>query len=323
MTVVAGASLFNGVMLLSDTRVTTVRGGKILTTNDVAQKLIAITPRVVVGFTGDVTTAGIILREAVKRVRTRKRQDTISVLEWFFRLLPYVYRRLEQSSRAGHVNFLVGAVVTDRPNVVERWRVVELMKKIILAPRINRNWLPNTLVRILQTDPRFQFVRLPDTVAGLLYTADAPNFEPRVLEPLQYVAIGSGKGATSEIKNCADWIFAGSPDDMSVQMALTQAVTAFLSEQSIEDVGGMFPCVKLDARGATLLGGEQGSFGDGGFRISLSVDPETRRWVQQNHLTGKRVPLMYPWEIDAAKLKNDVRFDDVLDAMDYLGHRRK
>jgi hypothetical protein len=61
MTVIAGVSLLNGVMMLSDCRVTVRRAGKADIHSDVAQKLFPLTQNAVIGFSGDVATAALLL----------------------------------------------------------------------------------------------------------------------------------------------------------------------------------------------------------------------------------------------------------------------
>jgi hypothetical protein len=52
------------------------------------------------------------------------------------------------------------------------------------------------------------------------------------------------------------------------------------------------------------------------YTISLLYDEHTMRWRQENQSTGKAIQLQYPWEINAATMKMDKRFDDWWDAME-------
>jgi hypothetical protein len=61
MTVIAGLSLFNGVMLVSDCRVTVRRPGKPDVYGDVGQKIFPLTQNAAIGFCGDVGTAALLL----------------------------------------------------------------------------------------------------------------------------------------------------------------------------------------------------------------------------------------------------------------------
>jgi hypothetical protein len=99
---------------------------------------------------------------------------------------------------------------------------------------------------------------------------------------------------------------------MVESMALRDAVSEFVATEGIDSCGGMFPCLKIDHRGGAFLGG---SMGIPPNRISLRFDDANRRLVQQNEGTGKEVPLLLPWEIDARALRKDLRFDDWQDAV--------
>ena len=160
-------------------------------------------------------------------------------------------------------------------------------------------------------------VRAP---AGLLYTMSSPRFIPRHYAPLEYCAIGSGHGSVHEIAKTADWLLAGVPgNDMIESMALTDAVSEFVASEGIDDVGGMFPCLKIDHRGVQCLGTSMGMAPN---RISLHFDSSLARWVQKNEATDKEVQLLLPWELNAGAIKSDRRFDDRQDAVRTFNPRR-
>ncbi len=77
-------------------------------------------------------------------------------------------------------------------------------------------------------------------------------------------------------------------------MSLTDAVSQFIVENEIKDVGGMYPCVKIDQRGVGCLGMHH-RFPL--YEVSLTYDATRGRWIQENHTTGKRIELLRPWEV--------------------------
>jgi hypothetical protein len=84
----------------------------------------------------------------------------------------------------------------------------------------------------------------------------APDFVPRRVEPLEYYSIGSGGGSTCEITRTADCLLASMPgNDMIEGLAITEAVSEFIANKEIDDVGGMFTCVKVDKRHPRARGG--------------------------------------------------------------------
>jgi len=179
---------------------------------------------------------------------------------------------------------------------------------------IQRTWTPDIIVRILQTPPEAILIGIPNTVRGVLYTMSSPDFRPQYVKPLEFCAIGSGQGSTAQIRAYADWIIFGVPgNDLVESSGLRDAMSQFVASNGIDDVGGHFPCVKIDRRGIGCLGSSQ-KFPQS--EISLYYNPEKMRWIQENRSAGKAVVLRYPWEIDPVKMKDEIRFNDWRDAVE-------
>jgi hypothetical protein len=321
MTVIAGASLFKGVILLSDTRATLRAPGKRDIHRDDAQKLIQLTNSTVIGFCGDLRTASFLIASAIRQLQSRRRKDAVSLAMWLPRFLKATYRAFDKRHRAARVSFLVGAVSTDRPNIVERQKVVELFRTLASGKsRFQRNFVPDIVMRIMMAPAEANLISIPGTVRGLLHALHSPDFVPRHHGSLDYAAIGSGHATVHEIAQTADWLLAGQPgSDLVEMLALTEAVSEFIAAEGIEDVGGTYPCVKLDQRGVGCLGHGTGLPGK---RVSIQFNSSIGRWVQKNEATGKEMPLLLPWEINAAGMKTDQRFDDWHDAVRAFNPRR-
>ena len=69
MSVVAGCSLFNGVILLADCRATLLRPGRKPVYIDNLLKLFALTPTTAIGFVSDITITAQLLREGLANLR--------------------------------------------------------------------------------------------------------------------------------------------------------------------------------------------------------------------------------------------------------------
>jgi hypothetical protein len=313
MTVIAGASLFSGVILLADSRATIERCGRPDIRADVAQKIIPLTSTTVIGFSGNVHVAALILEMAIRQLSNRTHRNAVSLRLWLPRLLKHAYSTHAHKHGNPALSFLVGSVVPGYPNLVERAKVVPIFETIGFGRSpIKRNFVPDIVMRILMRSANDIFVPV-GTCRNLLYSMHAPGFLPRDHAPLDYCAIGSGHRSTIEIAKTADWLLAGQPgNDLVEGLALTDAVSEFIAGEGIEDVGGMFPIAKVDGRGVGLLGH---SMGLPGHRISIAFDDSLRRWVQRNEATGKQIELLLPWEIDPRRYTSDLRFDDWHDAV--------
>jgi hypothetical protein len=321
MTVIAGVSLFNGVMLASDCRVTVKRPGWRTVARDEAQKIFPLTATSVIGFAGDVATASALIEDLFRQIRRGRRIDPVSLHHWLPRFFRSSYSALSKKKRAGRVDFMVGSVVPGRLNVIDRQKAADLLKVIALgSSSIQRGFLPDVLMHVLMTDPGHAMVPIPNSIAGLLCTLSSPRFQPQYIRPLEFAAIGSGQHATIEMRRTADWLLAGVPgNDFIESQALTSAVSQFVAERQIQDVGGMYPCVKIDQRGPVCLGARHRY---PLYEVSLTVDPKNGRWIQENHTTGKKIELLYPWEILRRPILSDRKFDDMREAVEHANPLR-
>ena len=319
MSVIAGCSLFSGVILLADCRITIKRCGKPDILCDNVQKLFPLTNTTALGFVGDLKTAATIIRELLRQQNlSNNRSKTnrlhpLSILKWLPRYFRSSYRQLARRQNVDRVDFMVGSVILDRQNVIERAKVVEIMERFRLGKlSAQRNWMPNILVDILKAET--PYVILSDIPANLLYYMHSPDFVPQHLAPLEFAAIGSGQNTIIEIDRNADWIFAGDVGNSFIEAsALRQTVSSFIENNYILSVGGMYPVLKIHNKGLELLG-QSAQIPVGGPTFELNIDSD-RRWLQRNGATGKEIQLLLPWEIDLQKYQKDERFDDFKDAL--------
>ena len=321
MTVIAGVSLFDGVMLLADSRITVKRRGKPDVHGDIGQKLFPLTQSSAIGFSGDVSTAALLLKLLQRQLPTREHKDIASLVQWLPRMFQSTITQLQAKGRPiAAVDFILAGIVPDRTNVVERAKVVELMKAIAAGGSIQRSFVPDIVVRAMMTPPDQEHVIIGNAPAGVLCTMRYPRFEPRFLKPLEFVAIGSGQRSTIEIAKYADWLLAGVPgNDMVERFSLTDAVSQFVAENEIKDVGGMFPCLKIDRRGMGCLG-MRNKFPL--YEVSLTYDPARGRWIQENCTTGKKIELLTPGEILRDLSVVSRTFEDAREAIEHFNPLR-
>jgi hypothetical protein len=153
MTVIAGVSLFNGVMLLSDCRITLQRRGKPDVHSDIAQKLFPLTKDTAIGFSGDVATAALLLGVLRCQLPKREHKDIASLLQWLPRLFQSSVATLQaKKKRVAQVDFMLAGIVSDHANVVERAKVVELMNAIGFGKgSIQRSFVPDVVMQVVMT----------------------------------------------------------------------------------------------------------------------------------------------------------------------------
>ena len=256
MSVVAGCSLFDGVLLAADCRVTIQRRRVPDIHLDCAQKIFPLTPNTALSFVGSVGAASLLIREMWHQLRKRQRQDAVSLAAWLPRFFRYAYGCSQASLGSKQIAFMVASVVRGRLNAVEREAVVKLVNHIGFGQSvIQRNWMPDILVRILQTDPKYKFIRIPGTSMGMLYVMESPLFQPQSVPPLQFAAIGSGEGSMVKIAEYHDMIVAGEPGNAFIESTyFREAINNFLAESKLASVGGLLPIVKVTGNGVDALG---------------------------------------------------------------------
>lgn len=303
MSVVAGCSLLDGVILGADCRVTykDTRGG--LTYRDTVQKLITITPQNAIGFVGDITTASDLIGSMLKMCHRLERYNPIALANWLPRHFRYRFANLKS---AKEVIFMVGSVMRDRPNIVEKAAVAQMVHNAFASrPRGSISGLSSILVRIMTFPSRY--VALPNEPMGMLYTMRSPDFKPHHYNPLDYVAIGSGHEMQEFIGQVSDQIFSGRPMQHGDAAWLGRSMNHFLRKKNIENVGGMFPMIKLQKSGAIQVTRRVCQLPNG---PAHELAFESDRWVQRNITTGYEVKLALPWELDQS-IRTNQKFDEL------------
>lgn len=314
MSVVAGCSLFNGVLIAADCRATIrVPNKKDIHTDNVL-KVFAILPHTTIAFVGDIDIASFLLQQLLIRLPKHSRKDPISLSRWIPRLFRYLFNKFTPINGDRTVVFMIGSILRDRRNIVERKAVVELANHIFFGKSpIKRNWIPGFIVEFLKIPDRYKLIEIPNTCRNILYTLASPNFEIRPYAPLQYTAIGSGASCLEQIHIYNDSIFALDPGNSFVESSqFRQIIQNFIDEMGITSVGGLYPVLKITGKGVEHLGmGTE--IPVGGTRIELSF--QSGRWIQRNVTDGKELPLLMPWEFMKINAFKETTFNDLSDAM--------
>jgi hypothetical protein len=318
MTVIAGCSLIDGVMLLADCRVTVPYKSKTFHIDNL-QKIIKLGDHSVIGFSGNVIAAGEMLKGAIAeiaRIWNFGEVHPARLQRWLPRYFRFICAEITAKLQyVPDVHFMVASVALDRPNLIERARVLELIHRITTNPSsIQRNWIPNIAMAIVRDPDPGPYTEISDLPEGILYSMRSPDFIPNATKPLGFRAIGSGNAIVQEIERLADWVFLGDVGNSFVEsMSLRRGVAGFVKEQGIESVGGMYPCVKVTKSGAEYCGMRIQSPVDG-TDLSIRADADGR-WMQQNHATGRIVQMAFPWEIDYRAVVGDDKFNDFSDLL--------
>ena len=313
MSVVAGCSLFDGVLLAADCRATIRMHNKPDIHSDNVLKVFALLPHTALGFVGDIDVASYLLQNLLIGLDKQRRKDPISLSQWIPRLFRNHYNRFTSKNGNRTVAFTVGSILRDRNNIVERKAVVELVKYICFGNSpIKRNWIPGLLMEILKVPEKYKWIEIPNTCRNLLYTIASPNFEIRSYSPLQFTAIGSGESCLEQIDYYRDAIFALDPGKSFIESSqFRQIIQNFIDEKGIKSVGGLYPVLKVSGKGVEHIG-MGAEIPVGGTRIELSF--QSNRWIQRNVTEKKELPIIMPWEFMKLKDFQNQTFNDLSDA---------
>jgi hypothetical protein len=313
MSVVAGCSLFDGVLLAADCRATVQYPNRPDIHSDNVLKVLAIHPNTAIAFVGDINIAAHLLGKLVVGLKNRSRNDPITLSHWLPRLFRHEYQKFVSQFGERTVIFMIASVIKGRPNVVERKAVEELVKYIGFGHSpIQRNFIPSMLIEIMKLPSNFRWVTIPDTCMGVLYVLASPSFQIRAYRPLQFAAIGSGESAIEEITKYQDAILALEPGNSFVESSqFRQIIQHFIDERKIQSVGGLYPVLKVTGRGVEhiTMGTE---IPVGGTRLELAF--ENGRWIQKNLSTGKQIPILMPWELVKNGITRAQMFNDLSEA---------
>lgn len=159
MSVVAGCSLFDGVLLAADCRATVQYLNQTALYSDNVLKVIAIHPNTAISFVGDINIAAHLLEKLLVNFKNRSRKDPISLSRWLPRFFRHEYQRFTSRFGERTIIFMIASVIKGRPNVVERKAVEELVKYIGFGHSpIQRNFMPSILIEIMKLPSKFQFL---------------------------------------------------------------------------------------------------------------------------------------------------------------------
>ena len=282
MTFVAGLRGFDGVLLLTDCRLTQHP------TNvewDTGQKVFCLAPQIAIAFAGDVDVAGRILLGLICKFRRwRRRRDEGRVAK-MLHLLPASARRcyrraIREVKRNADVTFMVAATVgAGAPPFSCETRLFK-MKSPEFTPQY---------AALLRVDS----IGSGAPLAAALTATDI----------MMHIVTAGGHGVDGPVQ-------AANFRDRFVGKDKTGLMT-----------GGFLPVVKVgvlwhEADGRVAIGAcgfnHVFEFFDPSEVIELMYDMSQDRWLQRNRSTSKAVPLRRPWE---PLPSTPTRFDDLDIAM--------
>jgi hypothetical protein len=170
MSVVAGVSLIDGVLIGADCRIS-YGEGHTKTYRDELQKLIPIGTHTAIRFVGNVSTAAKLLHSMLK---ARDGRREVEVERWLPRYFAYQFKKIKDAQQ---VDFLVGSVIPGRPNIVAKAAIAKAVFDAIYSrPAGGINTIYRSFLDILNMPTAN--VAVKGSGEGHLYAMKSPTFIP-------------------------------------------------------------------------------------------------------------------------------------------------
>src|SRR3989344_1388543 len=121
MTLIAGQLFFQGLVLIADSRASTIKNGKIVPWRDNSQKIFLLSSHLGIGFAGDIEFAGSIISFLSSQIEKRPLLRNLHV---FYskgpKLIRYAYKILsEKTGEKRPVGFIVASLDPNRPEPIK------------------------------------------------------------------------------------------------------------------------------------------------------------------------------------------------------------
>jgi hypothetical protein len=301
VSVVAGVSLLDGVLIGADCRIT--YDGTPPTYRDELQKLIPIGSHTAIGLTGDIRTAAELLLKIKKAQQGRI--ETVELEQWLPRFLEHEFPKINSPQS---VTFLVASVIPSRPNAVPKADIMKIVFDAFATQEQGVKYLSQTFTDVINA--KHDRVAVEGAGEGHLFAMQSPKFTPVHVKPMRSIAIGSGGKLQQQLIELGDKIHFDSFGENKDVFWFGRSLVHYLRVSQEPSVGGMFLIIKIDARHGMRWFPHTRVDITNKDSFELIQQGTEHRWVQRKLSTGEAIELMLPWEVDD-KDKSDNRFDHI------------
>jgi hypothetical protein len=292
MTVVLGQQFLQGVIVMADCRASWIDkgNGKVVAKRDITQKIFFLNDNLIIGFAGDIDTAGAIICFLSREIGLRQKLGNLHIFtENAQRLIKFAYAEYcKQKGKQETVEFVIAGVDKGRPE-----RVVDAEGKTTgYMPFYDRK-----VIKLRSPD----FIRQDTSV---------------IQDPI--AIIGSGAEAfTDELKEefkKLQFSFALAGPLAYSAVIIGDVLMKKIRELGIDTVGGMTQIAVVENEGSGFVPYQGRSEGNTGPNSKLDIEMYIRddgRLVQRNLVTKEEIPLLHPLEVVEIKEVSNQLFADL------------
>jgi hypothetical protein len=272
MTLVVAQELFQGIVIIADSRASIMKNGEYTPWKDNTQKIFRLYKHLFISFSGDIEFAGSIIGFLLRQVAQRPKIGNIHIFHNKGpKLIRYAYEFLSQ--KRGYyppLEFIIAGMDFTRPT------------------------------KIKNEDGSVSNLAIFDKV---LFKFSCPDFstEEATVVGSPILVMGSGDPAIGEkereaLKKMQFDIRADLPLVFQASV-MEYGIKEKIKELGIKTVGGLFQMVTIDLNGSTFHQYKTKSSNHISDELDLELIIRNGRYIQRNLKTGKEIPLLIPPEV--------------------------
>ena len=286
MTLIAGQLFFQGLVLIADSRASTIKNGKIVPWRDNTQKIFLLSSHLGIGFAGDIEFAGSIISFLSSQIEKRPLLRNLHV---FYskgpKLIRYAYKILsEKTGEKRPVGFIVASLDPNRPEPI-------------------KNEIGQITGHIGIYDKKLFKISFPED-----------SFEEAKLILMPSLVLGSGEPAVrGKEDSLKKLLFCSAMNSLYFQAFLIDLILRRkMKELGIDTVGGLSQILIIEPKSSGFLQYKgKSDLDDSTDILDIELIIKNDRLVQHNLITGKETPLLFPPEVMKIKDPESDLFADL------------
>lgn len=285
MSVVVGLSFPEEAIIISDSRISFVKGKVVVGSRDDLRKIFALTPQLAIGFTSDNVelTYKIISRLEEYIANEAKISITYYLLQKLPRVAEYEYKKLTKGMiNLPHMEFIYAGILADRPLHIPEQIIMDIMTKG------GGGAVPEPIGKALMTMRDGIMTMEPPT--PVIMKQHLPSGEISDFGIYTVGGIGSGSFMQKLFGDEYSRLLTCDPAPIGTFRSNLIRIMCddFIKESGIPTVGGAVQVLRINAKG--LIGVESSFkriFSDSSIQDISSMKFDGKEWISTNHETGK------------------------------------
>lgn len=296
MSVVIGFSFPEEAILISDSRISYMRGELVIGSKDNLQKIFPLTPSLAVGFTSaDVDVTHKILKKMEEYIKTKaKIKYTYPLIEDLQRNASYEYSQLTKSGKKPAMEFVFTGILNDRGLLLSEPYVMSLFFKEGGGGRV-----PEPIGKALMTlNNGYMSVPAPTPI---VFKQVFPSGQSTPIKFWDLVSSGSGQSIGKLFSKEYSKLLGTSSDGDFRSNIIRMYCDDFIKQSGIPSIGGGVQVLRMNSTGIQPVTLSLNSIDSKGNTKKIqSMDFDGKDWIYKNTETGKQA-IISPFKLSINK----------------------